>query len=126
MSEILATVGGTDITKYIIKDTYEMNAEPVYESWTDGNFHEHRIRIRERVKGSFDVIFFDEDNGAFEDFLALLEANTTNTLLTCGLYVQNKAAFDAFYMYYTITAQQHARTIDDVMVNKMTIEFEEY
>ena len=126
MSEILATVGTTDITKYIIKDTYKMNAEPVYESWTDGNFHEHRIRIRERVTGSFDVIFFDDDNGAYQNFLALLETNTTNTLLTCGLYVENKAAFEAFRMYYTITAKQHARTIDDIMVNKMTIEFEEY
>ena len=126
MSEILATVGGTDISKYIIKDTYKMNAEPVSQSWTDGNFHEHRIQIRERVSGSFDVIFFDEDNGAFEDFLALLEANTTNTLLTCGLYVENKAAFEAFQVYYEITAKQHARTIDDVMVNKMTISVKEY
>ena len=126
MSEILATVGATDITKYIIKDTYKMNAEPVYESWTDGNFHEHRIRIRERVTGSFDVIFFDDDNGAYQNFLDLLEANTTNTLLTCGLYVENKAAFEAFHMYYTITAKQHARTIDDIMVNKMTIELKEY
>ena len=126
MSEIYATVGTTDITKYIIKDTYKMNAEPVYESWTDGNFHEHRIRIRERVKGSFDVIFFDDDNGAYQDFLDLLSANTENTLLTCGLYVENKAAFDAFQVYYTITAAQHARTVEGTMVNKMTIEVEEY
>ena len=126
MSEILATVGDTDITKYIIKDTYSMNAEPVYESWTDGNFHEHRIRIRERVKGSFDVIFFDDDNGAYQNFLALLEENTTNTLLTCGFYVENTSSFEAFEMYYQIKAKQHARTIDDIMVNKMTIEFEEY
>lgn len=126
MSEILATVGNTDITKYIIKDTYKMNAEPVFQSWTDGNYHEHRIRTRERVTGSFDVIFFDEDNGAFEDFLALLAANTTNTLLTCGLYVENKATFEAFQVYYEVTAKQHARTIDDVMVNKMTISVEEY
>lgn len=126
MSEILATVGGTDITKYIIKDTYKVNSEPVYQSWTDGNFHEHRIQIRERVEGSFDVIFFDDDNGAYQDFLALLEANTINTLLTCGLYVENKAAFEAFNVYYTIKAVQHARTIDDIMVNKMTISIEEY
>ena len=119
-------VGDTDITKRIIKDTYEMNTEPVYESWTDGNFHEHRIRIRERVRGSFDVIFFDEDNGAYQDFLTLLDEHTTNTLLTCGLYVQNTATFDTFRVYYTIKAQQHARTIDNIMVNKMTIEVEEY
>ena len=120
------TVGGNDITKYIIKDTYNMNAEPVYESWTDGNYHEHRIQIRERVKGSFDIIFFDDDNGAYQDFLALLEANTRNTILTCGLYVENTSTFGAHYVYYRIKAKQHARTIDNIMVNKMTIELEEY
>lgn len=126
MSESLWIVGDTDLTKHIIKDTYKVNTEPVYESWTDGNFHEHRIRIRERMTGSFDIIFFDDDNGAYQDFLTLLDEHTTNTLLMCGLYVQNKAAFESFQVYYTIKAAQHARTIDNIMVNKMTIEVEEY
>lgn len=126
MSEILATVAGTDITKYIIKDTYEVNSEPVYESWTDGNFHEHRIYIRDRVKGKFDVIFFDEDNGAYQDFLTLLASATTNRLTTIGLFVLNDSHFGAYQVYYQISAQQHAMTTDGRMVNKMTIDIEEY
>lgn len=126
MAERLATIANTDITKYIIKDTFEVNAEPVFESWTDGNFHEHRIYIRDRVKGKFDVIFFDEDNGAYQDFLDLLDSATTNRLLTMGLFVVNQSKFDGFQVYYTLSQAQHAETTDGRMVNKMTMTIEEY
>lgn len=126
MNEILATVGNTNITKYIIKDTYEVNAEPVFQSWTDGNYREHRIYTRDRVKGSFDVIFFDEDNGAYQDFLDLLDSATTNRLLTMGLFVVNQSKFDGFQVYFTLSQAQHAETTDGRMVNKMTLSIEEY
>lgn len=125
MNEILATLNGTDITKYIIKDTYDVNTEPVFESWQDGNFKEHRVYIRDRVKGSFDVIFFDDDNGAYQDFLDLLASVTVNRVTTIGLYVLNTSRTELFQVYYTIKAAQHAETTDGRMVNKMTINLEE-
>lgn len=125
MNEILATLNGTDITKYIIKDTYDINTEPVFESWQDGNFKEHRVYIRDRVKGSFDVIFFDDDNGAYQDFLDLLASVTVNRVTTIGLYVLNTSRTELFQVYYTIKAAQHAETTDGRMVNKMTINLEE-
>lgn len=126
MVERLATIANTDITKYIIKDTYEVNTEPIFESWIDGNFHEHRIYIRDRVKGKFDVIFFDKDNGAYQNFLDLLASATTNRLLTMGLFVVNQSKFDGFQVYYTLSQAQHAETTDGRMVNKMTMTIEEY
>jgi hypothetical protein len=125
MNEILATLNGTDITKYIIKDTYDVNTEPVFESWQDGNFKEHRVYIRDRVKGSFDVIFFDDDNGAYQDFLDLLASVTVNRVTTIGLYVLNTSRTELFQVSYTIKAVQHAETTDGRMVNKMTIDLEE-
>lgn len=125
MNEILATLNGTDITKYIIKDTYDVNTEPVFESWQDGNFKEHRVYIRDRVIGSFDVIFFDDDNGAYQDFLDLLASVTVNRVTTIGLYVLNTSRTELFQVYYTIKAVQHAETTDGRMVNKMTIDLEE-
>lgn len=125
MVETYAVIANTDISKNIIKDTYKVNTEPVFESWTDGNFREHRIYIRDRVKGSFDVIFFDEDNGAYQDFLDLLDSATTNRVLTLGLFVVNESKFEVFEVYYTIEQSQHAETIDGRMVNKMKIHIEE-
>ena len=126
MSEILATIGGTDITKYIIKNSYDINSEPVYQSWQDGNFREHRIYTRNRIEGDFEVIFFDEDNGAYEDFLELLAGSTSNHLTTMGLFVLNDSSFEALQAYVQITAKQHAETSDGRMVNKMTLKIEEY
>ena len=126
MSEILATIGGTNITKYIIKDSYDINSEPVYQSWQDGNFREHRIYTRNRIEGDFEVIFFDEDNGAYEDFLELLAGSTSNHLTTMGLFVLNDSSFEALQAYVQITAKQHAETSDGRMVNKMTLKIEEY
>ena len=107
MVETYAVIANTDISKNIIKDTYKVNTEPVFESWTDGNFREHRIYIRDRVKGSFDVIFFDEDNGAYQDFLDLLDSATTNRVLTLGLFVVNESKFEVFEVYYSIEQSQH-------------------
>ena len=126
MSEILATIGGTNITKYIIKDSYDINSEPVYQSWQDGNFREHRIYTRNKIEGDFEVIFFDEDNGAYEDFLELLAGSTSNHLTTMGLFVLNDSSFEALQAYVQITAKQHAETSDGRMVNKMTLKIEEY
>lgn len=126
MSEILATINGTDITRHIVKDTYEVNTEPEFESWTDGNFREHRIYVRDRVRGSFDVCFLGEDNTVYQDFLDLLETATTNRRLTIGLFVLNESAFGSYQVYYTLTSAQHAETTDGRMVNKMTFTLEEY
>lgn len=126
MNEVWAVIGNTDITKHIIKDSYDVNTEPVFESWTDGNFREHRIYIRDRVKGSFDVFFIGAANGEYQDFLDLLASATDNRLLTIGLYIQNESKFDTYQAYYTIGTVQHAETTDGRMVNKMTINLEEY
>ena len=126
MSETLCTINGTDITKYIIKNTYEVNTEPVFESWDDGNFREHRIYIRDRVKGKFDVIFFDDDNGAYQNFLTLLNSATSNRMTLLGLFVENTASFEALQAYIHIEAQQHAECSDGRTVNKMTLNIEEY
>lgn len=125
MSEILASIAGTDITKYIIKDTYDVNTEPVYESWEDANFREHRVYVRDRVIGSFDVVFFGSNNVPYKNFLSLLAGATTNKLLTITLFVVNESQSAEYEVYCTITGQQHAETTDGRIVNKMTLKLEE-
>ena len=126
MNERLVVIGGVDISRHIAKDTYKMDSESIYESWTDGNYHEHRIPIRNKVKGSFEVTFLDEDNGAYQDFLDLLDSATDDEILTMGAFVQNTSSFEALQVYYKITTEQHAITTDERMVNKMKIDVEEY
>lgn len=126
IGETLAVVNNTDITNYIIKDTYEVNSEPVYTSWEDGNHVEHRVYPRDKVRGSFEIITFGTTpRTAFVAFLNILKAATTNHVLTIGLYVKNEGTFQALNCYYTVENTQHAVTDDGRYVDRAIISIEE-
>ncbi len=126
MSEILFKISSYDMTKYVVKSTYDVNTEPEFESWRDGNFHEHRIYVRDRIKGSFDVIFFGNDNTPYDNFITRLSNATNNRLSTITVYVENEASLTQIQAYIHITAEQHAICDDGRVVNKMTLNIEEY
>lgn len=126
IGETLAVVNNTDITNYIIKDSYEVNSEPIYTAWEDGNSVEHRVYIRDKVKGSFEIITFGTTpRTALVTFLNLLKSATVNNVLTIGLYVANQGAFQALNCYYTVESTQHAVTDDGRYVDRATISIEE-
>lgn len=126
IGETLAIVNGTDITDYIIKDTYEMNSEPVFTSWEDGNYVEHRVYVRDKVKGKFEIITFGETpRTALVDFLNILHGGAVNNVLTAGLYVQNEGTFQALSCFYSVESTQHAVTTDGRYVDRAVINIEE-
>lgn len=126
IGESLAVVNSTDITDYIIKDTYEVNSEPVYTSWEDANFVEHRVYVRDKVRGSFEVITFGTTpRTALVAFLDILKAATSNNVLTIGLYVENEGTFQALNCFYTVESTQHSVTDDGRYVDRAKISIEE-
>ena len=126
IGESLAVVNSTDITNYIIKDTYEINSEPVYTSWEDANYVEHRVYVRDKVRGSFEVITFGTTpRTALVAFLNILKAATSNNVLTIGLYVENEGTFQALNCFYTVESTQHAVTDDGRYVDRAKISIEE-
>ena len=126
IGESLAVVNSTDITDYIIKDTYEMNSEPVYTSWEDANYVEHRVYVRDKVRGSFEVITFGTTpRTALVAFLNILKAATSNNVLTIGLYVENEGTFQALNCFYTVESTQHSVTDDGRYVDRAKISIEE-
>ena len=126
IGESLAVVNSTDITNYIIKDTYEVNSEPVYTSWEDANYVEHRVYVRDKVRGSFEVITFGTTpRTALVAFLDILNAATSNNVLTIGLYVENEGTFQALNCFYTVESTQHSVTDDGRYVDRAKISIEE-
>lgn len=126
MSEVLFKISSYDMTKYVVKSTYDINSEPEFESWRDGNFREHRIYVRDRIKGSFDVIFFGSNNTPYNNFITRLSNATSNRLSNITVYVGNEASLTQIQAYIHITAEQHAICDDGRVVNKMTLNIEEY
>ena len=86
---MLAKIGNIDITELINESSYKVESSETYESWKDGNYHEHRRYIREQVSGSFDVVLGEVRGTTLEEFRALVDANSVNHLLTILVHVNN-------------------------------------
>lgn len=120
---ILVTINSKDVTRYIDKDTYQVNSEDVYESWQNGYFREIRIPVRKRVKGSFTIRC---GNGlTYAAFLADLNAVTSDSLATMGVFVMNDNAFKAINTYYKLSGVKHVELSNGGFYDEVTVEIEE-
>lgn len=121
----LCTVNGVDLTPFIDKETYSVNSEPMFESWQDGNFVEHRIYARTKVKGTFEVNLFGYKNMTYTTFLTNWNAAVTNNVVTIGLRVGNDNTFQAISAYYTFSSVEHKELLDGTIYDKVTVTIEE-
>lgn len=122
---MLVTINGTDITEYINPKTYKMNAEKSYESWLDGNYREHRIYTRTKVKGSFDVALYGQNNMLTQNFLDLWNGAVVNEIATMGVYVQNTNKFQMIEAYFELDGKFHREMINGNYCDVLTIKITE-
>ena len=117
-------VGNTDITNYIVSGTYAVNSSDQYESWKDGNGVEHRIVVRTKVTGSFDIVCSTKSI-TLAAFLALWNSAVTNKVVTLGCTVLNTNSFEALEAYYEITNKEHIKKGDGGIIDVMTVKIQE-
>lgn len=97
----MININGIDFTKNVQESTYKVDQQPVYTKWTDANGTNHREITRERVSGSFDLVFVEGMGHTYEEFLAAMKAATVRGVLTASFSVNNIAqdkTIDCFYM----------------------------
>ena len=51
MSQVFFKIGATDFSGAVDVQSYAVNNNEVYESWTDANWIEHRNVVRHRIEG---------------------------------------------------------------------------
>lgn len=120
---ILATVNGEDITRYIDKDTYKVNHEDLYESWLNANFVENRIIVRQKVSGSFNIRC---GNGlTLAHFLSNWYGAVDNGVVTLGVFVQSKNAFEAIEAYFSFEGQKHVQHSNGAYYDELTVNIQE-
>lgn len=73
---ILFVLKGKDYTNKIIQGSFDVNSEDVYSTWTDANNLKHREIYRQRIKGSFEMYFKDEE--AYNEFIEDVRMSKTN------------------------------------------------
>lgn len=85
---IFFQIGTTDLTPYVDIQNFDVNSEDIYESWTDGNFIEHREITRSRVIGKIKLGFSDTTD--FTNFQTLLSNNrNVNGYYPIQIHVNN-------------------------------------
>lgn len=119
----LATVNSTDITRYIDKDTYQVNSEAVYESWQNANYVEKRIQIRSRVSGKFEIRC--GKGLTLANFLSNWAAAVNDGVVTIGVWVQNENAFKAIEAFYSMSGEEHVELDNGAFYDRLTIEIKE-
>lgn len=115
------TVYNTNLTDYIVPDSYEVYEEDVYKSWEDGNMVEHRVQIAKKVKGKF-KIRCSEDTLPLSQFLDKWNHTITNGYAQIGVYVINKDSFQAVQCYYAIRPAQHVKSIGGQLYDVLEVE----
>lgn len=120
----LAVIADTDITPYINHKTYSMKHNDQYESWIDGNFVEHRVYIRSRLEGSFDVWLCGMNGMDADAFLDLWNSAVSNHVITMGVFDNTTNHFRAIEAYYEISPSKHQEMMNgnyfDVLKIKVT------
>lgn len=98
----LFMIGEDDFTNFITVPSYKVNYGPVYNTWTDANYKQHRDILRYKVQGSFKLLFdTEEDLNRFLDDVYNFEDITTGTV-PIKVYVNNlsnQQEIDAFISF---------------------------
>ena len=108
----LVVVNDTNITPYIDWDSYNIQPKEEYESWQDGNYVEHRIYTRSRLKGSFNVWLCGMNGMDTDTFMELWNGAVHNKIVTLGVYDQTINHMRAIEAYYSITPSKHKEMIN--------------
>lgn len=86
----IGSISSGDYSNRVIAGSYNVNNNPVYQSWNDANGTEHREKIRDRISGSFDMFFRDITD--YNTFVSLIESSKLNNeSVLCSVKVNNKA-----------------------------------
>lgn len=122
---MLVSINGVDLTPYISPKSYKMNAEDIYESWEDGNYREHRLVTRERIKGSFEIALYGQDGMTTQNFLDTWNGGVDNHVATLLVFVQNKNKNEAIEAYYKFSGTFHREMLNGDYCDKLTVEITE-
>ena len=91
-------IGSTDLTAFADIQNYNMQREDVYTSWTDGNWTDHRVIARTRIRGTVKLGFAKATD--FATFMALLgSVKTADGYYQVTAYVNNTGTTETFYAF---------------------------
>lgn len=120
---MLFTVNAVDYTPFIISESYKINRQDAFRSWTDANGIQHRVVYRTKVSGSFEIKFINR--AMFQSFLTALEAVKQDGYHTVSLYINNTLTVVTLDAFITIEPAMQAQYSGVPEMCKFTVKVEE-
>lgn len=117
------TINSTDYTKYIQDGSYKINQNDIGESWTDGNFKQHKNNVL-KVQGTFEMAFITDDE--YSNFLGDIEnAKNSDGYVECSIFVVNKNTSMDIECFLNVSTNRYKPVNETNVVNIVSISINE-
>jgi hypothetical protein len=106
----LLKIGTTDLTGHVVQNTWNVNKLPVYKTYKDANEETHKRFLRDKVSGSFQLVFKDLTEYAAFNTLINSKRSASSFTVPCTVYDNisgTQISINAF-LDYDLTVKQSA------------------
>lgn len=106
----LFKIGTTDLTGHVVQNTWNVNKLPVYKTYKDANEETHKRFLRDKVSGSFQLVFKDLTEYAAFNTLINSKRSASSFTVPCTVYDNisgTQISINAF-LDYDLTVKQSA------------------
>lgn len=106
----LFKIGTTDLTGHVVQNTWKVNKLPVYKTYKDANEQTHKRFLRDKVSGSFQLVFKDLTEYAAFNTLINSKRSASSFTVPCTVYDNisgTQISINAF-LDYDLTVKQSA------------------
>lgn len=106
----LFKIGTTDLTGHVVQNTWKVNKLPVYKTYKDANEETHKRFLRDKVSGSFQLVFKDLTEYAAFNTLINNKRSASSFTVPCTVYDNisgTQISINAF-LDYDLTVKQSA------------------
>lgn len=115
-----------NLSRHIPMGSYNVNVLEEFEEWTDSNYDIHRKLLRNRVEGTFDLLFKSiADYETFLDVLALAKATTGQNYIEMDAFCTNKGAIYNKKFYYEFAPKNDLPNMADSKNEAFTVTIKE-
>lgn len=120
----LFKISTTDLTGHVVQNTYSVNNLPVYKEYKDADEETHRRFLRNKLQGTFQMVFKDLTD--YATFKTLLDNNRSASTFTvpCTLYdnISGTHITANCFIDYKLTVMQSTSLKEFMKVFDVTIE----
>lgn len=104
MPSVFFKIGTTDLTAWEDIQSHEVNRDDVFETWTDGNWVDHRVIARTRISGK--VILGFSKAADFAAFTALLSSQKdAEGFHAITVYCQNTGTLETINAFLDVSTE---------------------